>query len=182
MNEYKEYKEYIRGLAQQNRNVVFFNSSADHGAFVMSTIFDNAKTAVKIYCGNFSGDISKNDHYRLSLKNYLHRGGKLQILLQEEKLKLNPNPHIFDILKLYSITNDNISIRQHPYKIGMPKEGKSDVNEVHFTVADDKMYRIEEDIDKFTAIGNFNDVEKSKELSKFFDTIFADPQTTEVVL
>lgn len=182
--ELKEYVEYIRGLAQNNKDVVFYNSGEHHAALVMSTIFDNSKD-VRIYAGCFSGEISGQDEYRNSLENFLGRGGKLKVLLEKNKLEeRKEEPKIFDILRFYSIVKPgSVQIKKHSnllVKQDKTKNGE-EINEVHFTVADGKMYRVEDNINSFSAFGNFNDKKFSEDLIAIFDKIFGDEKSSEPI-
>ncbi|MDE3213157.1 MAG: hypothetical protein KGM98_07975, partial [Bacteroidota bacterium] len=151
-----EYSHYIRDLAVQNKDVVFFNSSREHASIVMGTMYEFAEKEVKIYCSHFSGEISGQAEYQRGLEKYLSKGQKLKILMQRDKYESRATPpEIFRLLRLYYIINpESIEIKTHPYIVH--KEG-SDAREIHFMVADDRMYRLEEDISRFTAVCNFND-------------------------
>jgi hypothetical protein len=162
------YKNYIKDLANSGSDAVFYNSGPQHAALVMGTIFENSDKCVKICAGNFSGEISNSSEYRNGLEIFLRKGGKLQILLQEEKLNnLKKEPELFDFLRFYSIIKpNNIVIKTHKSKF------INDEDEVHFTIGDDKMYRLETNIEKFTAVGNFNDNKTAALLTKLFDEVF----------
>lgn len=170
-----EYKDYIRSLASQDKNVVFFNSGPEQAAFVLSTMFEHAKNDVKIYAGNFAGNISSQKNYKEGLQKYLRTGGKLRILLQQDKIDpAAKEPDIFELLRFFSVIKpDQISIKKHSFRV-TKGEGTP---EMHFAVADDKMYRLEEDIEKFKAVCNFNDKEVVSKLSKLFDEIYSDPRS-----
>jgi hypothetical protein len=170
-----EYKEYIRSLASQDKNVVFFNSGPEQAAFVLSTMFEHAKNDVKIYAGNFAGNISSQKNYKDGLQKFLRTGGRLRILLQQDKFgSPSKEPEIFELLRFFSVIKpEQISIKMHPFRVTRG-EGTP---EMHFAVADDKMYRLEEDIEKFRAVCNFNDKEVVQKLSKLFDEIYSDPHS-----
>lgn len=174
----KEYREYIKDLAKNDKNVVFNNSGPVHAALVMSTIFETAKKNLKILAGCFSGHISNNEEYRKSLEKYLSQGGKIKVLLDKTKFETNfeflkKEPKIFDVLRFYSIINpDQVSIKKYTTPVTRSEKGVSEPHEVHFTVADDKMYRVEDNIETFVAFGNFSDAETSKILNSIFDAMF----------
>jgi len=178
-----QYREYIKDLAKNDKNVVFYNSGPEHAALVMATIFKNAKDTVRIFAGNFSGEISSQPEYRSTLESFLGKGGKLKVLLEKEKLDDGNEPKLFDILRFYSIINHkNIELRKRAQKVYRVDETKeNDSHEVHFTVADDKMYRVEDDTKLFTAFGNFNDPEAAKHLISIFDDIFIDKNKSEPI-
>jgi hypothetical protein len=179
-----EYKQYIRSLADQDRNVVFYNADEHHGAFVMGTMFEKANKNIKLFSGCFSGDISGKQEYKKGLEMFLRGGGKLQILLEKDtyekyKREENGEPKIFDLLRMYAFLNKNqVQIKLHSFSV----RNKETNREMHFMVADDKMYRIEDDTEKFSATGNFNDIKRSSELKNIFDGIFNDVESTLVEL
>lgn len=175
-----EYQLYIHNLAITGKDAVFYNSGPEHASFVLQKIFENASNTVNIYAGCFSGEISNQANYKEAMEKFLQRKGvKLKILLQNGKLaEQKKEPEIFQLLRFYSILNkDSIEIKKHPYHLQ-----KDDGREIHFTVADNKMYRLEDDIEKFTAIGNFNDPLESNSLSLLFDDIFNDPKSEAIEL
>ena len=53
---------------------------------------------------------------------------------------------------------------------------------VHFTMADDKAFRIETDIKAKMAFGNFNNPEQASVLNRVFDRFFNQPETVAITL
>ena len=64
-----------------------------------------------------------------------------------------------------------------PYRTSDP-----DKKEVHFTLGDNKAYRIETDIEKRTAECNFNNPELATETVDFFDHLFNRDDAKEIDL
>ena len=165
------YRDYISRLAKESKDVVFINSSAQHAAIVLSTIFKNAKDYVKIFAGDLRGDVSCDAEYKLELENFLKRKGRLHIILEkyDDKEPIN----IADIIRYYSIPDNNlIEIKYLPNDLKLQNQANSYFANIHFCVADDKMFRIETDTQNYLAQGNFNDKETSDMLLKRFDDIF----------
>lgn len=127
------------------------------------------------------GEISGRPEYQKGLEKFLSLGKKLQILMQKDKHAMDQKPPgIFNLLKLYSIVNpESIKIKTHPYTV--QRQG-ADSGEIHFMVADERMFRIEEDISKFTAVGNFNDPTNAGKLSRVFDEIITSKNAISVTL
>ncbi len=172
----EEYKNYILNLANNSSNVVFYNSGNEHAAFVMSTIFEHSHNEVKIYAGDFLGNVSDQDCYRQALDQYLRTGGKLKVLLNKYDT-LKTRPKIFEILKFHKLLNkDSVLIKSYAGKLIDTRAN----TEVHFTIAKSansevfNMYRLENNIEEYTATGNFNDSETSGILSSLYDEIFSD--------
>jgi len=165
----EQYKAYIHELAKAGKDTVFFNSGQHHASLVMGTIFNYAKNDVRIYAGGFSGHVSDTIDYKQGLEKFLRGGGNLKVLLQESKLEEKTPPKIFELIKYYHLLNpDKVQVKKHPFKVRKP--GLED--EIHFTVADGKMFRVEDNIETFTAVGNFNSPTESQILETLFDKMY----------
>ena len=161
-----DYREYILDLANSDRNVVFYNSGPQHGAFVLATIFSKAENNIKIFNGGFSGEISSDRLYQENLLDFLVKGGKLEILCNQNEVKKSD---FFNLLAFYNeLIPGSITVKQTTTIV---TKGDTE-NAIHFAVADNKMYRVEDDIDNYTAFCNFNDPEQAQILSSLFDGIF----------
>jgi len=171
------YISYISQLAHENKSVVFFNSGPKHASFVMSTIFSKAKHTVKIFAGNLDGPVSKNRQYKEELEDFLNRDGKLEILLQEYNIEKEFN--LKNMLSYHLLSgNMNIKIKKVNATVIDTRNNK----EVHFSVADDTMYRLETDLKKYIAEGNFNDKVAVKNLVSTFDKMYQDNSSIEINL
>ncbi|MDP1675922.1 MAG: hypothetical protein Q8L88_03575 [Bacteroidota bacterium] len=163
----EDYIGYIKNLAENKLPTIFYNSGPEHASIVMSNIFQNSKDMIRIFAGNFSGEVSQNERYIESLKSYLNRKGKVHILLDE--YTEDKKPHLFDLLSTYSFFNpENIEIKKTNTHVVEEKTKKK----IHFTTGDNCMFRLEEDTDKFLAKGSFNNLELTDKLIKYFDQIF----------
>jgi len=136
---------------------------------VLGTMFEFASKEIKVYSGNLCDEVTNNDIFKKGLEKFLKGGGIIKILVQKSKMQtLKQEPAIFNLLRYYATINPKqVSIKQHDLRI---KYGLSD-KEAHFTTADGKMYRIEDDIDKYTATGNFNDTITASVLNNLFDNV-----------
>jgi len=54
-------------------------------------------------------------------------------------------------------------------------------NPIHFTVADNRMYRLETDVNGKVARGNFNDTKNSTILENAFDSVFNSEKSAAIV-
>ncbi len=165
-----EYKDYVLKLAKLKENTLFYNSGPEHAALVMGTMFANANSAekIKIYTGSFKGDISSKTDYLNGMDKYLAAGGKVEILLQND-IPDKENSELVKLFQLYNFINpEQIVVKKHNYHVSR----KNGTEEIHFMVAFPDMYRIEDDIVKFTAEANFNDPKTCSKLTNEFDRIF----------
>ncbi len=116
----------------------------------------------------FSGSLSPcvyNDETLLDeVKKFEARGGSIEVLVQNpEQIEQNgANQFLSDLLSLTARGRVKIYevLDQNPLKNV----------DTHFLVSDDRMYRIEVDIDKKTAISSFNDTQRDLQLRDTFDT------------
>lgn len=170
------YQRYINNLASTNSKESFVNSGPLHASVVMSTIFKHAKNYIFLYSGGLNEIISNNEEYQKQLGKFLIRGGKLKILIQNYDIAKEPK--IFNLFRFFINIGSDITIKKHPYKLIDNNSNK----EIHFLVSDDQMYRLENDVEKFLAVGSFNDPEQTLSLKENFNNIFEDPLSNIISL
>lgn len=175
----EEYKKYILDTANNGTYSVFYNSSKEHASIVMGTIFKSSQNNVRIWAGKLNGEVSSDDYYISELKNFLERGGKVKIILDESSNEINPK--LKNILALYRFLNpESIEIKTTAVRVGLTSDDEA-YKHVHFTVGDDRMYRLELFPDKYTAKGNFNDKKTSSDFIRVFDDVFKSAASNVVV-
>lgn len=170
MEELLKYEKKVKSLAITKSEMLYYNSGADHASIVMESIFNTSNNLIRIFAGNFNDEVCQKtgERYVKALKNYLLKGGKIMVLLNEleneEKYNL-----ILDVLKQYSSSDkykQNINVKLTKFK---PQQ---DGLNVHFTVGDDLMYRLEYDTKNFLAEFSFNRRDKVASLIQTFDSIY----------
>jgi hypothetical protein len=161
-----EYRKYIKKLADSDSENVFLNSGKDHAAIVLSTIFESADSYVHLFAGNMNGGVSSQQEYADSLFKFLAKGGELEILLSE--FDASNEPKIFRTIRLAKSMGLKVEVKVTPERLVNDETG----GELHFAVADDKMYRAEHDTDNFLAVGSFNDEAFTKILDAHFVELF----------
>ena len=164
------YYEFVKGLADRKENFVFSNSDAEKMLSVFSVMLNNAEKEFRIFAGSLCNETTEDEKYIEAVTDFLERGGKLRILLNNFNDKAAFKSKLFRRLYyLYTIGKD-IRIRttaEQPYI--SDKNGRINV---HFSVGDKNSYRIEQDIEKRTAVCNMNGSSQAEELSRLFDKIF----------
>jgi hypothetical protein len=161
----QQYKEAVRSLADTKDSHVFTNSGKDHAAIVLSNIFRTAKNQVRIFACNLNGDISSQDEYLRGLYFYIGRGGTISLLLEEQPPVTSK---AYDAIRQYSnLYPSKVSIKR---LLPEQREKLKTPNSVHFTVADDRMYRVETDTTNYLATCSFNDTDFSVTLRSLFDS------------
>ena len=159
------YKKEIDALADSGANKVFYNSSPAHAAIVLNAMVRNANKHIDIYCNNMLSDISNNDEYRLLVDRFLsgNSSRKIRVLFakySEDFLKT----HIYSVFAKY------------PNQVKLKKLSDNNIlyknKAVNFTVADNKAFRLETNVDEKIAYGNFNDPNNAQVLSRVFNQFF----------
>jgi hypothetical protein len=170
IEELLKYEKKVKSLAITKSEMLYFNSGADHASIVMESIFNTSNNLIKIFAGDFNDEVCQKtgDRYVKALKNYLLKGKKIMVLLNELENKEKYNL-ILDVLKQYSSSDkykQNISVKLTTFK---PQQ---DGLNVHFTLGDDLMYRLEYDTKNFLAEFSFNRKDKVASLTKIFDSVY----------
>jgi hypothetical protein len=169
-----EYRVYINRLAESNSDSVYLNSGKDHAVIVLTTIFNKAKKYVHLFAGDLNGGISSKTEYATALLGFLEKGGELQLLLSS--FDTNKEPELFNTLRVAKSKNLNVSVKQTNERLLNEDTG----TELHFAVADDKMYRAEHDTENFLAVGSFKDENFSQILNAHFKELFESDSAIKV--
>lgn len=159
-----EYAKLIFDLAENQTDQMFYNSSAEHAAIVHQALVKYASDYIDIFSGSLCSDISNNDEYCSLVNDFLSQkdNSKINIILTN----FNDNFYDTKIFKIFSMHKDKVTIKKF---YGQFKyEGK----EAHFTISDDRSFRLETDVQNNMAFGNFNSSGQTLELKKFFDRTF----------
>ena len=160
------YQEEIRSLAVNRTNKIFYNSNDVHAAIVLSEMIKNAKDHIDIFCQNMCSEVSNSKEYLDAMESFLSSDSsrKVRIILADYKEDVKNKP----IYKLLSEFPDQVTIKRTGEGFWLKLNDKL----VNFTVTDDVAYRLEVDIDKKMAMGNFNDPERVKPMVNTFDQVF----------
>jgi hypothetical protein len=170
-----EYIELIEKLAKEHTNEVFYNSGETHAKVVLNNLINNSESYVETVCGNMCSEIADDSEYLAVVEKYLSDPKK-----KTYKILFDDYNDDFKAKKIYSILGkfgNQVQVRRllskykHIEYNGIP---------IHFTVSDSSAFRIETDINKKMAWGNFNDKEKASELHQGFERFFTDEFSEEV--
>lgn len=165
-----DYKAFIKTLAESNDTRTFVNSDEDHALDVFVQLFRIAQHEVKIFAGCLCKHVGNKNEYVVALSDYVERGGILKILLNDYDEEAARTSSLYKRLAYYKEQNYPIEVKRttaKPYLTADP-----DKKPVHFTIVDDKAYRLETDIERRTAECSFNNPLLSRAISSFFDSLF----------
>lgn len=166
-----DYKKAVSYFASRKQNFAIKNEGDDCARVIFTNIFLNASNEVRIAANTLRNNVVDSPEYQDALTSFLSReGATLHIIVHNlpDNVGENANTNVYRRLFL------------HPaYKEGrvVIKEAKIDrffidKKPVNLCVADGTMYRLENDIEKRTAICNFGNPDKAAPLEKAFDSVF----------
>lgn len=163
------YKKEIFELAKNQEDKIFYNSSEKHAAIVHQAIASSAKKYICIYSSCLCTEISNNDEYCRYIDEFLSKDKErtIRIILTDYSCDFAQKP-IAKVLKKYP---DQVSIKKFEGSVVYNNQ------QIHFTIADDRMFRLETDIKQHLAYGNFNAPDNVMTLKTLFDKINQSPIT-----
>ncbi len=158
------YAEKIFGLAKNKTNELFYNSSTDHAIIVHQAIAQNATDYIYIFSSSMCTEVSNNQQYCEYIENFLagNKDRKIKVVLTDYNSEFPSKP----IAKVFARYSDQVEIKQFAGFITYKD------SHVHFTVSDDRAFRLETDIENQMAFGNFNSPNQAKDLKFIFDKVF----------
>lgn len=176
----KRYKDFVASLARSGDNKTFLNSDEDHALDVLIQLFQLSQKTVRIFAGSLCQHVGNKSEYVIALSEFIERGGELRILLNKYNEGNAKSSNLYKRLAYYKSQGKPVIVKtttSKPYRTDDPEK-----KEVHFTIGDDRAYRIETDIEKRTAECNFNNPSLAKATADFFDVLFEKENTKEVNL
>lgn len=176
----KNYKDFVTALSVSGENKTFLNSDEDHALEVLVRIFQTAQKEIRIFAGCLCNHVGNKQEYIIALSEFIERGGSLKILLNKFDKEKAKTSDLYKRLAYYKEKRYPVVVKEsqaHPYFTEDPSR-----KEIHFTVADEKSYRIETDIEKRTAECNFNNPNLAKGMTTFFDGLFVREDAKEIDL
>lgn len=137
---------------------------------VFDLMFHQSKEEFRIFAGNLCNQTTDSPMYIEAMSDYIESGGKLRILLNSFEEGKAFESKLFRRLYMYKSQGKDIEIRKTNQRPFITKDGKN--VDVHFSVGDKECYRMEDDVDKRTAICNMHDPEMAQKIAELFDEIY----------
>lgn len=183
MNTYlilKEYQEYIENLANTHSEEIFSNGGKDHASILMATMLNHTKNRARIFCEGFKADLIHTEPYFQALKDYLGKGRRLSVLVENDK---HTEEAPIQFLKKHKSENQDAEIELKKIKEEDKKKIFNALNSIHcnFAVFDDDKFRLEYIPEEYKAMGSFNQPEKCRKLTELFDAAFQNAETISLV-
>jgi len=167
----EEYKAAVEFFAASHRNYDIKNEGNDCARVVFTNLFLNAKQRIRMVAHTLRNEVVDAQEYQDGLDSFLAReDAKLEIIIH----------HLPETAKEVQASNLYRRLRFNPAyeegRIVIKVAGRDRFfigkKPVNFCVADGMMYRLENDIEKRTAICNFGDKRKAEGLESAFDRVF----------
>ncbi|MDR2938115.1 MAG: hypothetical protein LBU92_04155 [Prevotellaceae bacterium] len=170
-----EYERTIKNLAKEKKNEVFYNSSDSHARVVLNNMVENAERYVHIVCGNMCTEVSSNPEFLDVVKAFLSKDASrtFYVLFDEYKECFLET----EIAKLLSLYPTQVKVKKLKSETHLAyKEQRA-----HLAISDGRAFRLETDVDKKMAFGNFNDEENVKVFEEVFNSYFEDDTHSESI-
>jgi hypothetical protein len=165
----------IDNAAANSENVEIPNKDAQHAAYLLMTIFKNAKREVRIFTGALFNGVYGNNDLKKAAESFLQLpNAVLKIAYQSQVSQEEIKASVF----LKKLSDD--PARKGKIEVFDSSQSFPDLKN-HFAVADDKAYRLEIDHEKREAIGNFGDPIGAKKLADAFEKILLRSQRVVAV-
>lgn len=165
LSDLEIYEIAIQNLAENGDCEVFENSSAAHGEIVLANIFKFANKSIRMFSGEFGGEICDQPKYQSALKEFLDKkDSTFEIIFEKDP---NKSSKAFNILLNYKKSKKNVSI----WRLNSSSENKP---KHHFAIGDSNMFRIETDVTNYSALCSFNQPKIVNNLQNKFETYLKD--------
>ena len=177
LNDLYDYSKAVSYYANNKENNVLSNEGVGHAIVVFENIFRTAENKVSIYAKNIfapNNEVTCSASYIGEVRNFLNKPNtSLQILLQE-----------YDEETSYNVLRDELKKYQDKVTVKVNREKKVKVagDDVHFCIADGRMYRMEYNTEGRKARCNFNDPDAVTKFQGVFTRLSNDEKTREVQL
>lgn len=166
------YSIMVESFRTSESKKIFENQGWKHTNIVLTNIFKGAKSNINILTGKMDlSALGDSPDLEQSLNEFISKKGtSMNIVLAENSS--SQNNKVLDSIK----ERDNVHLYHAPKNLfDKGYSGKK----FHFTVADDKAFRFEYDIDNYMATCSFNSVEHCKTLNKHFKYILDQSKKTQ---
>lgn len=172
----EQYRTAVQNYARDGVDYLFHNRGDEHALIILSNIFRNARSHIRIVANRlYNDEVVNTEEYIGSMKAFLdQKDTRLSIFIttkptKEEVTQYGPET------TFYWMLYNHPAYRQGRVEI---KEGQGsffknpDGRQVNFCTGDDRMFRLENNIEERQAIANFNDERSTRQLIEAFDSVY----------
>ena len=168
MASIEEYRKAVEYLATQKRDFDIHNEGDEYAKVIFTNLFLNARKTLRIAANSLRNSVVDSTEYLDALDSFLGRDGTtLQIIISH----LPENASEDSTLNIYRRLRLNPAYSQGRIHIKNAKRCIFRIGDTpaNFCVADGLMYRIENNIERRTALCNFGNSSRAKLLEERFD-------------
>lgn len=177
--ELREYRTLIHQLAEDKNVKVFYNQDAQHAEIVLTEIFEHSKDIIRIFAAQLYENPPISDEYIRKLSDFIEKGGKVRILLNDYNEINVLKSELFKRLAFYILQKKDIQLKETGATVYYTND--PDKKELHFTIGDNSIYRIETDIKGRIAEGSFNNETVAKKFIDMFDKLFGEAEDINLI-
>ncbi len=149
--DFEKYHSEIRKLFDENSDVIFPNSCAEHATAILIEIFRHAIKEVKVFSKELNSNAWSNSSLQDEIIAASARNVDIKIAIQNDSVA---NEKIESFFQCLSIFVEKACAKQ----VGF-----------NFAVADGKMFRFESDVNKYHAVASANCPKIAQKLTEAFD-------------
>ena len=171
----KDYRMAVESYANRKEDYLFHNQGPDHAKVIFENIFRTAEHHIRIAAESLWNDsVVNTSEYISAMSRFLDKQDtKLDILLIKVPEQQEIISKEFDNFYRFLYSHPAYRMGRVQIKCGNGKSFKdSESNVIHFTTADGRMYRLEDDTSIRAATANFNDTSMTSGFEKLFDNVF----------
>lgn len=173
----EEYLSAVDFFARTKSDFIFPNSSPDHAAIVLATIFKYSERDVMIYDNSLNGDIADTNTYLIdAIKEYVKDSNKkIKIVIRDDSK--HENSRIYQLLSSYvKEDKSNVDIRKATTSFTNEVVGIYN-KDINFAIGDSTSFRMEKNEsagqnNTREAICSFNRSSYANKLSSVFEKHF----------
>jgi len=168
----QEYIATINSLIASNSSLVVNNSGIERAKILTTAIFRNAKK-INMLCGGLNSELANLIEYKEELFNFIDKSdSEINFVFETNQISTDTVNAILEKKKLNPEKKIQLRLLAENDATFMKLKMNNGGNSVHFTTANNNMYRFEYNPDKFTAYGSFNRPEDVKILNELFFQMF----------
>lgn len=168
------YESFVQQMAREKSERVFNNHGFGCAQIVLGELFKNADSKVRIYSKSMEDKITSSSSYMDNMITFLEKKDtRLEIIIEDLT-------SFKDSLIRYILFNpkykDKVTIKHSSEEVVFKRNNKP----VHFTTGDEKMFRLEFDIENNKAECSFNSEKRTEKMNTLFNDAFKDKYLKEV--
>lgn len=181
------YERKVRRLAYNKEPYLIDNKSSQHAIILLKYIFETAEDNIQIVAGTLNSSVTNSKAYIQALEAFLKKPDTtVDIIVMESPsrdLCKTEGTLWYHLYNLSPEKKNRVKIKHSDgAKFLRTNQDKKDEKvEVHFTLADSTMFRMETNTDKRSALASFNAPAIVKRMENTFYRVFNDSEKVKRV-